>query len=168
MKTLYILRHAKSDQSDPELRDFDRPLNKRGERDAPRIGEYLRKIKTLPQIIYASPALRAITTARMVAERSGFPGEIREVPEFYNFDNLNVYIELIRNVPGELDCVMVVGHNPTLEMLTSELISNGEMNIKLPTAGLVNLSLAIEQWKDLKPGTAVLNWMVIPKALPEL
>jgi phosphohistidine phosphatase len=166
MKTLFVLRHAKSDQTDPELRDFDRPLNKRGERDAPRMGEYIRKTENVPGIVYASPALRAITTARKVSETSGFTGEIVEVPGFYNFDNIAVYIDTIRKIPDQFVSAMVVGHNPTLEILVSELTSKGEINIKLPTAGLVNLSFAVENWRDIEPGTAILNWMVVPKALP--
>ncbi len=167
MKTISILRHAKSDWSDADLDDFDRPLNKRGEKDAPRMGKYLKSTGKLPGIIYSSPALRAKTTAEIVKETSGYPGDIEYMPEFYASESPEVYIDKIKRAPDNHDSIMVVGHNPTLENLLADLLSDHPVNIKFPTAGLACLNVEIESWKELKPGTAILYWMMIPKALPD-
>lgn len=166
MKTVYLLRHAKSDWSDPELGDFDRTLNKRGEKDAPRMGAYLGSAGTMPDVILSSPAIRARSTAGIVAETLGFKDQIRFVKELYEFENTGVYFKQFAALPDTVSCVLAVGHNPALEMLVSEMTSAAGMNVKIPTAGLVCLSLEIETWKEIKPSIAVLNWMAIPKALP--
>lgn len=145
MKTLLILRHAKSSWGDPELPDHDRPLAKRGKRDAPRVGQLLRKEGLTPDLILSSTAKRACKTAEAVAEESGYEGEIELCGEFYPGAPED-YVAVLRRLPDEERRVMVVGHNPGLEELLETL--TGE-TAALPTAALAQLALPIEHWKDL-------------------
>lgn len=145
MKTLLVLRHAKSSWKNATLADYERPLNKRGKRDAPRMGELIKQEGIVPDLIISSSAERALATAEAVALASGYESEIQTTRQLYHGwpDN---YIEAIRSVPDEYVCVMVVGHNPGMESLVEELI--GEW-IRMPTAALVQIALEIDHWSDL-------------------
>src|SRR5438105_3329988 len=111
MKTLLVMRHAKSSWKDSEQPDELRPLNKRGKRDAPRIGRLLREKSQVPQAILSSTAERARQTAMAVAEASGFEGEIQFEPSLYAAPP-EAYLALLRALPAELQSAMVVAHNP--------------------------------------------------------
>jgi phosphohistidine phosphatase len=145
MKTLLILRHAKSSWSDAGLADHERPLNKRGKRDAPRMGRLLREKDLLPDLILSSTAKRAKQTTEAVAEESGYGGDIRYLGEFYAADPETI-LEVLRSIPDENIRVMVVGHNPGLEELV-ELIT-GE-SAGMPTAALAQILLPLESWQNI-------------------
>ena len=145
MKILLVLRHAKSSWKNANLADFERPLNKRGKNDAPRMGELLRREGIVPDLIISSSAKRALATAEAVALACGYDSEIQATRQLYHAwpDD---YIEVINSVSNECDRVMVVGHNPGMESLVEEL--TGEW-IRMPTATLVQISLRISQWSEL-------------------
>ena len=143
MKILLILRHAKSSWKHAELPDFDRPLNKRGKRDAPRMGELLRQKDLIPDLILSSSAQRARQTTQAVVDSSGFEGEVRWMESAAPPES---YLEALRGVDDSLQCVMVVGHNPGLEDLLEELTGEAET---LPTAGLAKVALPIQGWGQL-------------------
>lgn len=145
MKTLLILRHAKSSWKDTALPDHDRPLNERGKRDAPRVGRLLREEGLAPELILCSTAKRARQTAEAVADESGFAGEVQLVEAFYG-GGPEAYRETLQALPGAPGSVMVVGHNPDLEELLESL--TGERP-GLPTAALAQISLPINDWQDL-------------------
>lgn len=145
MKTLLVLRHAKSSWKDPELADYQRPLNKRGKRDAPKVGRLLREDDLVPELILSSPAHRARATAEMVAEESGYEGEIEYFPEFYPGDP-EAYLHVLSRLPNEYRYVMVIGHNPGLEELLETLTGD---SIRLPTAALAQILFSIQSWRDL-------------------
>ena len=145
MKTLLILRHAKSSWKEARLGDHGRPLNERGKRDAPRIGVLLRKEDLVPGMILSSTAKRAQQTAEAVVEESGYPGEIQLSRELYAAGP-EAYLEAIQSLAGEPDSVLVVGHNPGLEELVE--ILTGE-TVRLPTAALAQVALSIERWQEL-------------------
>ena len=150
MKTLLILRHAKSSWSDSALDDHDRPLNDRGERDAPRMGELLRQRRLTPDLIISSDAVRARMTAQAVAEAAGYAGEIRLEPLLYHAAPDDIVV-VLRTVPEpNAATVMVVGHNPGLEALVGQL--TGERH-DLPTAALAQIDLPIDSWRDLDGST---------------
>jgi len=111
MKTLLILRHAKSSWEFTELPDHDRPLNNRGKRDAPRIGKMLLKERLIPQLIISSSAIRAHSTAEKVAKACGYQGEILVDSSLYGSE-YKAYLNILRNQHDRFDIVMVVGHNP--------------------------------------------------------
>ena len=116
MKTLLILRHAKSSWKNTGLADHDRPLTKRGKRDAPRMGRLLRDENLTPDLIVSSTAKRALDTAEAVAEASGYEGEVESRPEFY-MAGPEAYLRALRALSDDYECVMVIGHNPGLEEL---------------------------------------------------
>lgn len=149
MKTLLLLRHAKSSWKYPDLADHDRPLNKRGKQAAPRIGQLLRDENLLPDLILSSTAARAQTTARKVAKASGYAGDIRVTRELYEAGP-ETYLELLRAVADDYTRVLVVGHNPDLEMLLEQLTDEAET---LPTAALALVELDINHWQELNEAT---------------
>ncbi len=145
MKTLLILRHAKSSWKNKALSDHDRPLNPRGQRDAPNVGKRLRSEDLIPDAILSSTAKRARQTAEAVAEESGCAGELQLSRELYG-GGPEAYLEAIRSLPSLVDCALVIGHNPDLEELLE--ILSGE-SVRLPTAALAHLQLDIQDWQDL-------------------
>lgn len=146
MKTLLILRHAKSDWDQPALADHDRPLNARGKRDAPRMGELLRHEGLAPKAILCSSAKRARKTAELVAQAAGFEGDLQLLEELYAAEP-SAYLKACAGLGDDIDTAMVVGHNPGLEELL-ELLT-GE-RLPLPTAALAQVDLPIAYWAELR------------------
>jgi phosphohistidine phosphatase len=145
MKTMLILRHAKSSWSDESLSDHDRPLNNRGKLDAPRVGELLRELHLVPERILTSTAKRARKTAAKAAKSSGFAGDVTELDELY-LAAPSTYRAALRNLPDTVERAMVVGHNPGLEELLMELTGRHE---HLPTAALAQVELDVPHWSDV-------------------
>ena len=157
MKTLLVLRHAKSSWIDPALDDHERPLSKRGRRDGPRMGELVREYGLIPDLVIGSDAVRARLTAEAVAEAARYAGQILLDRRLYMASPADIRA-LLRTVPDKAETVMIVGHNPGLEELAALL--TGERQ-DLPTAALVQIVLSIDQWRDLKlstRGTLVGHW----------
>lgn len=162
MKTLLILRHAKSSWDNPQLSDYDRPLNKRGKRDAPRMGKHLREQDLIPNRILTSSAKRARKTATKVAKASGYTKKIKRLESFY-LAPPGVYIEKLQTLSNKHQRVMVVGHNPTMEQLVRHLTGRIE---RMPTAALAHIELPIQNWEAFDfstRGTLVNLWT--PKTL---
>lgn len=145
MKTLLILRHAKSDWGDERLPDHDRPLNSRGRADAPRMGQLIREQDLVPELILSSTARRAHHTAQLVANACGYEGEILASREMYHADPEN-YVEAIRQRAGDKNIVMVVGHNPGMEELVEVLTKE---SVTMATANLAQVTLQIQSWREL-------------------
>jgi phosphohistidine phosphatase len=147
---LLILRHAKSSWADEYTDDWERPLTERGVRDATRVGELLRRLSLVPDSIITSDAVRAQTTARLVADAAGYLGKVIESSLLYHASP-DAVIEVIRTVAtATARSVMIVGHNPGLEDLTAQL--TGE-HVGLPTAALVNVAVDIDRWTELSLST---------------
>lgn len=149
MKTLLLLRHAKSSWGKPELADHSRPLNKRGKQDAPQMGRLLREQGLLPDLIISSTAQRAQDTARLVAEACGYEGEIELNQELYLSD-ATCYMDILHNLPDNLQCVLLVGHNPDLQDVLGLLADYDE---PFPTAALAQVELPISSWQSLNEAT---------------
>lgn len=145
MKLLLIMRHAKSSRDDPGLKDFDRPLNERGQQQVLAMGALLKKKKLIPDRIVSSPALRAKATAEEVARGFNYRGEIQWQEKFYGAGP-DEYVKGLQAVADSFQKVMIVGHNPGLEILLKELLGQEET---LPTAAIACLELPIERWQDL-------------------
>jgi len=145
VKRLLILRHAKSSWADSSQDDWQRPLNERGLRDAPRAGEWLRKRAIVPDIIITSDAVRARTTAQAVATAAGYSRDLVTEPSLYHAkpDDL---LGTLNGVSDDADTVLIVGHNPGLEDFV--LLLTGEHH-GMVTAALVELELPIDRWSDL-------------------
>jgi phosphohistidine phosphatase len=161
MKNLFIMRHAKSDWGNSSLSDFDRPLNDRGKKSAPLMGKELLIRNKIPELIISSPANRAKTTAKMVAESCGYKGEIIFDQEFY-FGTLDGIIDEIKKKGSNAQSIMVVGHNPTWESLVYRLSKSGS-SIQMPTAAIASIAFEIDSWKELEPKSGYLEFLIIPK-----
>jgi len=148
MKTLLILRHAKSSWKNMILSDHERPLNKRGKRDAPRMGTLLAEKNLTPNLIITSSAERALTTAESVALNSGYEQEIVVTRNLYHGDPEN-YLDVLRERGEPHACVMVVGHNPGMEALVEDLTGTYQ---RMPTATLVQVELHLDSWTDFTEG----------------
>ncbi len=149
MKTLFLLRHAKSSWKQPEKNDHDRPLNKRGKKEAPKVGEYLKANDLVPDLILSSTARRAHDTAQAVAEESGFEGQIDLYQDLYLSDTA-CYLNILQCLPDTASRVLVVGHNPDLEALLTLLTDVTE---HMTTATLAEISLPITSWQELNEAT---------------
>lgn len=163
MKTLYMVRHAKSSWKFPELRDIERPLNNRGVRDVPKIGDYLKELGVSPDYLLSSPANRAFTTAKGIAEKLGVPGkEIGIERELYHASTRNIS-SVVENTDDSLNSLMIFGHNPGFTDFAEEL--TGERLYNIPTCGVAIIELPITSWSDLKMGEGRLHTFIYPKGI---
>jgi len=149
MKTLLLLRHAKSSWDEPAMDDHDRPLNKRGKQDAPRAGQWLAKEGLLPELIYSSTAKRARATVELAVEASNYQGDVLYSHDLYAATP-SACLAALAGLADKYQRVMLVGHNPGLEELLLQL--TGELQL-LPTAALAQISLPIQKWGELNSGT---------------
>jgi phosphohistidine phosphatase len=145
MKSVLVLRHAKSSWKDLELTDHDRPLNKRGKRDAPRIGKLLKNEHLVPQVIISSTAKRARDTAEAVAKASDYEGEVTLNRSLYAAGP-KAYFDVLHDFSDDYARVLIVGHNPGLEDLVEML--TGEIQI-MPTCSLAHVKLHVASWLDI-------------------
>ncbi len=149
MKTLILMRHAKSSWDEPNLPDRERPLTKRGEKDALRIGKTLKSEEIFPDLILCSTAVRAAKTAEAVAEKLDYKKEIIYMDGLYLAEPTSI-IEILREKAGDIKKVMVVGHNPGMEGLVQILTHKVE---SLPTAAVAVIKLPVEKWSELETVT---------------
>lgn len=147
MKTLLILRHAKSSWKDESLPDHDRPLNRRGSEAAPIVGELIRREGLSPDLVLSSTATRAQATAELAAEAGGFDCEIRLSRELYAAGP-EILLQALAAVEDSFDRVLIVAHNPGMEELLHLLT---RQNQPMPTAALAWVELEIEHWQDIGP-----------------
>jgi phosphohistidine phosphatase len=162
MKLLTLIRHAKSSEHD-DLSDFDRPLNERGKSDAVKIGKYLSNNIVKPDLIISSPALRATSTAEIIAQEIGYPIEkINYVDELY-LCSVSEYIEVLIEQNIKIKHIFLISHNPGTtgftNLLTDENISN------IPTCGVAHIELDLYKWEDVEPGTGKLISYITPKTI---
>jgi phosphohistidine phosphatase len=149
LKTLLILRHAKSRSKSPKLSDHDRPLDELAQQDACQLGELLRNKELVPHIIMSSTALRAKSTADLVAKGCGYIGEVVLEQPLYQANPID-YMKVLERLPDRYQRVLLVGHNPTIEDTIEMLI--GSSNIAMLPCTLAHLDLPIRKWSDLGKG----------------
>lgn len=168
MKTLYLLRHAKSSWAQPDLQDFDRPLNERGLADVPLMATRFRQRGGKVDFIIASAALRTRSTAALFAEAIDFPAEnIVEERGLY-FVGPDAYLQAVRGLDDSCAAAMLVGHNPTITEFANSMTQAGGGDIgggidNIPTCGLVELKLAADSWAMADFGSAELLEFDYPK-----
>ena len=162
-KTLILVRHAKSSWSDSTLNDIQRPLNKRGNKDAPKMGDHMAKQRILPEVIYSSSGLRALTTARLISVKIGIkPSEIIVDDDIYTFSSEEL-LNAIKSISDSYNKVMIVGHNPAITDLTNFLSGSDIDNI--PTCGIAVLEFAKDSWNKVERKSAKLVSFDYPKKL---
>jgi phosphohistidine phosphatase len=161
VKTVWLLRHAKSSWDDPALADHDRPLSSRGRKASKRIRRWADENDVRPQLVLCSTALRARDTLERVLPGLGRPN-VRVEGGIYH-TSAEGLLERMRRVPSDVDRLMLVGHNPGLEDLASLLAPPGLD--ALPTGALAELRLEIDGWSDVRSGCGLLERLVLPRSL---
>lgn len=169
MKTLYLLRHAKSSWKDPRRDDFDRPLSKRGRAAAQDIGKFLAEHAIAPAHILCSPARRTRETLERAQKKWHRTTSIDYERSLYLADQASL-AEHLRRLSDVLPSVMLIGHNPGLQNLALMIVGDDDplrpqVNEKFPTGALLVLSLSIERWRDVAPASGRIERLVLPRDL---
>lgn len=160
-KQLLICRHAKSSWQDVNLSDFERPLNKRGERDAPEMGRRLAQRGIRPDLIMTSPAARALATAIHYAGQLDYPLERLERNPLQYATSVPALIKILQEVDNRINTLMLVGHNPESTDLANAL---GHLMIdNIPTSGIVALAFSLPAWEEIGVGKGELLFFDFPK-----
>ena len=169
MRTLLLMRHAKSSWGEPGLDDHERPLNKRGTRDAARVGGYLAEHDLRPDFVLCSDAVRTrATLTLLLAAMGGAQPKVLFEPRLYLAEPPAI-LEVLSRVERAVRCCLVVGHNPGTHALALGLVADGdgdsltELAMKFPTAALAVIDLDARDWNDLEPGAGRLRAFVTPK-----
>ena len=171
MKTIFLLRHAKSSWDDVSLPDHDRPLSERGRAAAPRIGAYMRGAGYLPDLVLCSTATRTRLTLDAVLSELGVEPAIEFQEELYLVAPGDM-LDLVRSVPDTVEAVLLVSHNPGTGMLAAALSGDGlpekiyQMRAKFPTTGLAIIELSVDRWKEVIDGCGTLKEFIRPRDLP--
>ncbi len=161
MKTLYLLRHAKSSREDPTLTDFDRPLLEAGLKKSRLITDFLLKQHISIDLIISSPAVRALATAEIFAHALKYPIEnIMKMKKLYPGD-VTAYQELLYEVPDYVQSLMIVGHNQSITDFSNQFLKEKLLN--LPTSGLVSINLQSDTWEQACVAKRKTNFVVYPK-----
>ncbi len=163
MKKLFIIRHAKSSWKDFSLDDFDRPLNKRGKLNAPFMGEILKEKNVVPDIIISSPALRAKTTAKIIAKKVKYSQKIIFKKDIYEIGESAIE-KILKKLDDENSVVFLFGHNPDLNMLAEYYVDFDE---NIPTCGIVEIAFNCGKWKDISSENAKFISFDYPKRYKE-
>jgi phosphohistidine phosphatase len=164
MKTLFIVRHAKSSWEDISVGDFDRPLNERGKKDAPRMGKRLKEKEIHPELMLTSPAKRAFSTCEKIAKILGYTlDKIKTDRRLYHASEEEI-VTILSNLKDKCDSVMIFGHNPGLTEFVNTITdgSNGIDNI--PTCGVIALTLPIDSWSELGKAKGKMLFFDYPKS----
>ncbi len=163
MKRLVLVRHAKAVPYGYDD-DFDRELQERGINDAGRIGQRLKEMGIVPDLIISSPAKRAITTARIIAEKTGFPYKtIREDEEIYNQFTSGQFLDYIRELPDDADTVFMFGHNPGFYHYAVNLLTH--FYEEFPTCATIGIDFPVDSWQKTGARSGEKAFFLIPKAV---
>jgi phosphohistidine phosphatase len=161
VKTLYLIRHAKSSWKEPDLSDEDRPLNKRGKKDAPFMGKLLRERDEVPDLMISSTAKRALSTAKRFTKAMNLkPKEIIRDKRLY-MGGTDEFREVMSEVKDKHSSIMMFGHNPGLTDFVNRI---SEANIdNVPTSGTVRIDFDVKSWRDAANGRGKFVWFEYPK-----
>ena len=146
MKTLFLVRHAKSSKDDPTLADRDRPLADRGLKEAPKMGKRLAKRDVKPDLLVSSPALRALTTAQLIADEIGCERKDIVVDDRLYASSADALLAVIRELDKKFDRVMLFGHNPEFADLAHRLSSD---IVDMPTCAVAEFRFDTTKWSDV-------------------
>jgi phosphohistidine phosphatase len=171
MKTLLLLRHAKSSWNDPRAFDHERPLAPRGERAARRMADHLAGSAVKPVLVLCSSAMRTRQTLELIAPAFDARTIVRIDDTLYGAD-ADELLDRLRHIPADVGSVMLIGHNPGLHDLALDLSGDGDsdalhqLDTKFPTGALATLDLAVDDWGEVEPGSGFLRAVIVPKRLP--
>lgn len=163
MKTILVIRHAKSSWAHPGMSDFDRPLNERGHRDAPMMAERLRQKKIQPDLLVSSTARRAMETCRHFANTLGYDADnILSLPALYHAPSLTFY-DVIRQLPATANTIAVFAHNPGITDFVNSLCDAVRLD-NMPTCGLFAVECPISNWMEFPVAAKSFLFFDYPKA----
>lgn len=151
MKTLFLVRHAKSGHDDPALSDRERPLNDRGRKEALLMGRRLAKHHVKPGLIISSPAVRALATAQAIARELDYELRHIAIDERLYAGTADAMLAVVRSLDKKVDCVMLFGHNPEISAFAGSL--SGE-TCDMPTCALAEFRYDTKAWRDVGGGIA--------------
>ncbi len=164
MKNLYLIRHAKSDWNDESKSDFDRGLNRRGEKDILIMANALKEKKVMPDLILSSSAKRAKLTAKGLAKKIGYCGKIQYIDALYMAEPETIH-RLIKDVNDTVDTLFIVGHNPETTELSNMMVDDYITNV--PTLGIVAFKIPIDHWIKFKLTEGKTEFFIYPKMFAE-
>ena len=170
VKTIYLLRHAKSSWDDASLPDFHRPLAPRGRKAAPRVGDYMARHGLLPDRVLCSAARRAVETWQALSSVLGDHAAVEFREDIYHATPGDL-LDAVRSLPPEVESVLLIGHNPTFEDLALALAGSGEekalqeLDRKYPTGAMAILDFPVQDWGEVREGTGWLRAFVRPRDL---
>lgn len=166
MKTLYLVRHAKSSWEEVGLADFDRPLNKRGKKNAHFMGKILKESGFSPDLILSSPAQRAKATAEILAEKLDYPlKKIVFDEEIYEASSAKL-LQIIKNQENNIEKLLLVGHNPALTLLANQLTQTVYVE-NIPTTGMFAVRWEVNTWANIQPNKTQFLFFDYPKKYTE-
>lgn len=164
MKTIYIIRHAKSSWDDPLQDDFERPLSDRGKRDAPRMGKRLKEKEIHPDLLLSSPAKRAVSTARKIAQVLKYSKDgILTDRKLYHADE-ETMLNVIQKLNNKYNVVMLFGHNPGITEFVKSFRDDEFVIDNIPTCGIIAFQLNVDTWQDVKWGKGKMLFFDYPKS----
>ena len=161
MKTLYLVRHAKSSWDFPDLADIDRPLGKRGIKNAPEMAERLTARNIYPEIMVSSPAVRALETAKVIANTIGYPEKEIIINTKVYHGNVRELLEAVQSTDDPYDSLMLFGHNPGFTAFAN-LLANEQIE-NIPTCGIFACNLPVDHWSEVSLGCAEMLFFDYPK-----
>lgn len=163
MKTLLVIRHAKSSWEDPRLPDHDRPLLPIGVKKTNRIANDLKKRNIIPDLMFSSTAKRANETAKLIADKLGYPlDQIITSSQLYHAASGDIYTALYA-LENTIESVMIFGHNPTFTYFVNQYLDPRIEN--LPTSGVVCIEFSCDRWEDINDSSFQVNFVVFPRML---
>ena len=151
MKTIVLVRHAKSSWKDLRLDDFDRPLNKRGKKNAPFMGNKLKERQIMPDLILSSPAKRARKTATAIAKAIGYPKKKIVFDDNMYHASARHLFEMVRDLDDKYETIMLFGHNPDFNDLADMLLKKNPVH-NIVTTGVYCIKLNVDQWQQVREG----------------
>jgi phosphohistidine phosphatase len=164
VKTLYVIRHAKSSWDVKTLDDIERRLNDRGKRDAPRMGKRLKEKEVHPDLILSSPAKRAFMTAKRIARILKYAKEnIKVVNKLYHGDE-DAMLEVLNKLKEKHNTVILFGHNPGLTDFVNSIMSEEQDIDNVPTCGVVAFQFQADRWEQVTWGTGKMVFFDYPKS----
>ena len=161
MKTLFLVRHAKSSWKDSDLHDKERPLNNRGKRDAPFMGKLLRENGIKLDLLVSSTATRAVETARFMARPLKYKASDIVFHESLYDCTINDILSVIHGIDDTFKNAMIIAHNPTITVF-SNFIANAALT-KFPTCGVLSVECTVESWKEVGKGSGIVRFFEYPK-----
>ena len=165
MKVLYVIRHAKSSWDDPDIPDFERALNDRGKRDAPRMGKRLKEREIHPDLIISSPAKRAYTKKKKIAEVLQYSKKRIKTDQHLYHASEDTLLEIVQSINDKHNSALIFGHNPGLTDFANALAAV-EVNIdNIPTCGIIAFKIPVSSWKEVGWKSANMLFFDYPKAI---